>query len=537
VSVGFPGEAPTAGGAGWDRGPNLVSALWHYRWAILIIACLSALAGYIYTRSQPPVFEAVSKVSLASPSEQTLFRQERGVAWVDIDRHLNAQAGLVKSPDVLARASQLLDGGLGPSQIGEHVSAESSTDVLEVTVRARFQDSKQAADVVNAVTQAYQDIAAERVQANVKASVAELRKLEADLRRRLQALPGANSDPRVESERNNLSDELASLQTRAGQIRADAAVYGAGIARVDRAVPPEEPVSDSPRRRAAIFGLLGFIAALLAAFWRSERVRFIDRSEDAAEGLDAPLLGVLPRHAFHLASSAAPVVTAPDSPAARQHQFIASSLTLVGGESQSRVLLVTSPEAGEAKSVTALNLALSAAQDQRAVILVDVDTSVGMTNLLGADDQCGVSDLVARSTADGSFILGDCVTTVESLPPVDGFRFVPAGSGAAHGRSTAASPQMAKLFAQLQQEADLIIVDGPPMLQNPEAAKLAAAVDGVVLVVRRGTTLQRLRHTRGLLDMAKAPVVGYVFDRSRRPIRWLPRRKRRPTKRRHRSTP
>ena len=80
----------------------------------------------------------------------------------------------------------------------------------------------------------------------------------------------------MQSQRDSLSDELTDLQTRAGQIRADAAVYGAGIERVDPAVAPELPVSETPRRMAAVFGLLGFIAALIGAFWRSERAQ-VDR--------------------------------------------------------------------------------------------------------------------------------------------------------------------------------------------------------------------------------------------------------------------
>jgi succinoglycan biosynthesis transport protein ExoP len=507
------------GNPGWESGPNLVGALWRYRWTILVIAFLSASAGYVYAHAQPPVFEAVTRIALASPYDQTLFRQERGVAWVDIDRYLNTQAELVKSPDVLARASQLLDGDLRPGHIRQQVDAETSTEILEVTVRGRSADRTQAADVVNAVAQAYRDVAEARVQADVKASVAELKRLEVDLRRRLLELPEADTDPRVQAERNSLSEELASLQTRAGQIRADAAVYGAGIDRIDEAFPPEVPASDSPRRRAAIFGLLGFIAALIGAFWRSERVQVVDNGDDAAGAVDAPLLGVLPTHPADTAA-AAPVVTAPGSSAARDHQFISSSLTLVARDSESRVLLVTSPEAGDAKSVTALNLALSEAQDQRTVILVDVDTSGSLTTLLGAKDQRGVSDLVGQSAGDGDFVLGDCVAAVESLPSVDGFRFVPAGNGRAYDRGIAALPQMAKLLAQLQQEADLVVVDGPPLLQSPGAMKLAAAVDAVILVVRRGTTLDDLRQARDRLDMAKAPIVGYVFDPTRQPSRW-----------------
>jgi succinoglycan biosynthesis transport protein ExoP len=508
----------------------------------------------VYAKSQRPVYEAVGRIKLVSPFERTLFRQERGVAFVDIDRYLNAQADMIKSPEVLARAAQLMNNKVRPGQIRQSVNAQSSTTILEVSVRGRSEDPAQAAEMVNAVTAAYEDVAEARVNAEVKKAVTELRKLESDLRERLEELPEDDDDPRVRSERDNLSDELASLQTKAGQIRADAAIYGAGVERIDQAFPSEAPVSESPRRTAVIFALLGFIVALVGAFWRSERVQVIDSSGDAAGAVDTPLLGVLPKHASDTALAAAPVVTAPESPAAREHQFIASNVTLLASESGARVLLVTSPEASEAKAVTALNVALSAAQDQRAVILVDIDDTGAMTRLLDADGSPGVSDFLARGPGDDLVLPGD-LAAIEQFPPVfayakwhragrgphadpadsiAGFRFVPAGTAKVYGRSTAASPHLAKLLAQLQQEADVIVLNGPSLLESPGGIKLAAIVDGVVLVVRRGTRVAELRKALVLLSTAKAPVLGHVFDQSRRPRRWLRRSERPgPARRRH----
>ena len=95
-----------------------------------------------------------------------------------------------------------------------------------------------------------------------------------------------------------------------------------------------------------------------------------------------------------------------------------------------------------------------------------------------------------------------------------GLRFVPAGVSS-NGRSAAESPHMAKVLANLQQEADLLVIDAPPLLASPGGMKLAAVVDGVVLLVPRGTTGQQMRETRRLLTLAKVPLVGYVFDPSR----------------------
>jgi Mrp family chromosome partitioning ATPase len=156
------------------------------------------------------------------------------------------------------------------------------------------------------------------------------------------------------------------------------------------------------------------------------------------------------------------------------------------------------------------------------------------TNLLGGVGYRGVSDLVELSAAGIGFTLDDgSFSPVERL---DSFRFVPTGSREQDGRSAIESPQMGKILAYLQQEADLVVVDGPSLGNSPGGLKLAALVDGVILVVRRGTLLSRVQQTRDLLATAKAPIVGLVFDPSRLPRWWRrPSGTRSRTRRGHRS--
>jgi Mrp family chromosome partitioning ATPase len=495
-------------------------ALWRYRYVILAVALLAAAVGYVEESRKPPVYEAVTIIKYGNPYDRTIFRNELGVPFTDTDHYLNSEADLVRSPQVMAGASRLLGGGarFRPAAIRLSVSAESSTKLFEVTVRARRSDPVEAATVLNAVTKAYQEVAEARVRARVAKAVSQLEQLKATLQARLEDLSGQGTSPARESERNGLSGELADLETRAGQIRADAAIYGAGIDRIDEAAPPEVAVSDSPRRRAMIFGLLGFIAALVAAFWRGERVRMIESADDAGGAVGAPVLGVLPRHPTDSAPAAAPVISAPGSAPARDYEFIASTLALAARESGTRLVLVTSPDPNRAKSITTLNLGLSAAQDQRPVVLLDADESAAITSLLHAKGQRGLSDLAALSAAGF-----DCGLSEGSVTPVDRldtFRLVPTGTRETSGRGPAESPQMAKILAQLQQEADLIVVDGPPLRESPGGMKLAAAVDGVVLVLQRGTPLAALQQAQAMLATAKAPIVGVVFDPSRAPRRW-----------------
>jgi Mrp family chromosome partitioning ATPase len=492
-------------------------AVWHQRYVVVGVALLCAVAGYLYTSSRPEVYEATARVELRNPYDMTLFRNERGTAFTEIDRYLNTQADMVTSPDVLTRASQLLDGRVTRAEIRQSVVAQSSTKLFLVTVTGRTADPRTTAAIVNAVVKAYEEVGDKRVKQDAATSIAALRKLDDQLTARLNALPDGNS-PSAQAARSALSNQLADVEAKEGEIQADAEKFGAGIERIDAARQPEIPITDTPRRRALIFGLLGLVAALVYAFWRGERTRLIDNADDAAAAANVPLLGVLPRHPTDTAPAAAPVLSAPGSPAARDYEFIASTLSLTARDSEQRVIVVTSLEAGRAKSVTALNIALSAAEDQRTTILLDAEPAGLLTNLLRARASRGVSDLVALSGAGLGFGLRD-----GSTAPIEGLEwlhFVPAGTRESTGRDTADSPQLAKVLVQLQQEADLVFVDGPALRERPGGLKLAAAVDGVILVVHRGTRLEDLQWASSMLSAAGVPVVGIVFDRSRVTRRW-----------------
>ncbi len=522
LRVSHPEDSAPPSPPGWEkeRGPSLSRAVWRYRYVVLVVALLSAVAGYVYQSSKPPLYEAATRIELRNPYAMTLFRNELGTAFTDVERYLSSQAAMVTSPPVMARASQLLGGGQRPAQIRQSVSAQSSTKIFELTVQARSGDPATAANTLNAVTKAYQEVAEAQVRGEVARKVEALRRLEAELRTRLAELPGGD-------ERDSAVGELTAVVVKRGQIQTDAAIYGAGIARIDEARQPELPVSDTPRRRAVIFGLLGLIGALVVAFWRGERVRMIDSGEDAAAAVNAPLLGAVPRHPADTANAAAPVLASPDSPAAREYGFIAATLALAP-DSEHRVILVTSLDAGPAKSVTALNLALSAAQDQRSTVLLDVEPAGLLTSLLRTIGTRGASDLVALSAAGfGTDLRDGSVTPIEGL---ESFRFVPTGTREVNGRDTAGSPQLAKILVQLQQEADLVFVDGPALRERPGGVKLAAAVDGVVLIVPRGTRLEHLQRVSAMLAAARTPIAGVLFDRSPAASWW--RRRQAPVRRR-----
>ena len=325
------------------------------------------------------------------------------------------------------------------------------------------------------MAQAYQDVATAQA-ATVEATVAQLNELRASLREKLNALPDAMMS--MENEQANLSEQLAELETTAGKIQADAAVYGAGIDRIAQATEGN-PISDTPRRKAVIFGLLGLILGLVGAFWRSERVRVIDGGEDAADAIGAPLLGELPRHPRTRRRPLHPFSRLLNRQRPGQYHSSLRPCSEVARESHPRALLVTSPEGKGLIHHSAQSGALGRSGRRRTAILVDAAGTVTATP--GRRRALGLSDLVSQIKIglDVNFVtawsrLIDWEAAIRARRRIEQWplrRRVPA-----HG----------EVLANLQQEADLLVIDAPPLLASPGGIKLAAVVDGVVLLVPRG---------------------------------------------------
>jgi Mrp family chromosome partitioning ATPase len=72
----------------------------------------------------------------------------------------------------------------------------------------------------------------------------------------------------------------------------------------------------------------------------------------------------------------------------------------------------------------------------------------------------------------------------------------------------------------MSDEADYVLMDSSPILLIPDNLYMAAASDGIVLVVAVGQTRPRdLLKTKALLDRAGTPVLGVVLNRT--PVKQL----------------
>ncbi len=173
------------------------------------------------------------------------------------------------------------------------------------------------------------------------------------------------------------------------------------------------------------------------------------------------------------------------------------------------VLGVTSPQAGDGKTLTAINLAGALAQNADArVLLVDLNfrksaASVHQHFDLQPDASSGVAGWVAKVQS------GNELTTYQ-LPDFN-LSLIPSGSCPESPYELLKSPRLDELFEQARQQFDYIIVDTPQTLLLPDIELIERVVDGFLIVVKaNSTTREKLEEMLNL--MAQEKVLGLIFN-------------------------
>lgn len=202
-------------------------------------------------------------------------------------------------------------------------------------------------------------------------------------------------------------------------------------------------------------------------------------------------------------------LTSPTSFAAEQYQGLRLTVERL---QNMHIIAVTSPGAGEGKTVTAINLAgaLARGSDAR-VLLIDADLRrpavASQLGLTGAEH--GLADMVAQD----DFAIERVVTPIEPLT----LHVIPAGTARGPIHRILRSPRIDAILKSARHHYDYIVVDTPPLLPVFDSAVLSRSVDGVLVVVAANHTPRKLLgEALNLLDASK--VIGIVFNRDDRPL-------------------
>ena len=272
---------------------------------------------------------------------------------------------------------------------------------------------------------------------------------------------------------------------------------------------PDEPTSPRPVFNTVISVILALLVATGVAFvWEKldDRVRTAD---DVERVTGLPTIGTIirmptekGRNEFYRLAT----LLFPRSVAAEAFRAIRTNLEFASLDRPLRMITVTSSVPGEGKSVVSGNLAVAFAQAGRRTVLVDADLRrPGLHTLFSLQNTMGLTDMVL---SDG---LGLANVAHETEEP--NLRVVTSGPVPANPAELLGSQRMAVILQRILADADLVILDTPPVGLVTDAALAAARSDSTLLVVNPDQSSERVvRRARETLARVNARVAGVVLN-------------------------
>ena len=187
-----------------------------------------------------------------------------------------------------------------------------------------------------------------------------------------------------------------------------------------------------------------------------------------------------------------------------QFRTLRSRLYQLRGSQPLRTLLVTSAVPGEGKTFVTANLAQAIVrQPDRRALIIDADLRCARLHLpLGAPTAPGLTEYL-RGEADEMAVI--------QHGQEGNLCFIAGGNEVTDPSELLSNGRLKKLLDRLAPVFDWVILDSPPCVPVADASILAAMCDGVLLVVRSGSTPSAVAE-RARLELKDRNIVGVVLN-------------------------
>lgn len=385
------------------------------------------------------------------------------------------------------------------------------------SVERQIETSKRDIEVT---TRTYADGLGEQVHA-LDARIAKLRD-------DVQLLPAQQVEyQRLLREQKGVEDVMTQVQGRLKEAEITAAVQDSTAQVLDRAELPGGSLGTSKPVIFAVALFAGLLIGVLVAFLRDWLDTTVHNEQDVTTIVRAPVIGIIPNlrqdaitsRARSLApgdfaaKSLAPVKPVREAEsqtmAAEAYRALRTNLSYVSPGKPPRVIVVTSALSGDGKTTSASNLAVTLAQQNKRVLLIDAETRRGnMHTLFGIPANPGFFDLLY-----GQATAGECIRRV-TLDGSGHLDVLPSGGMPSHNAADLlVASRLAPFFERLRTQYDYVLIDTPPLNLFTDAALIGAHADATLLVARADRTeRQALKFAVLQLQHVQANLAGAILN-------------------------
>jgi polysaccharide biosynthesis transport protein len=481
---------------------------WSWAWLILLAGLVAGVTAYIISAGMVPEYEASTRLLVSAPSS---------ISGVDPTSLVTAQtmtstySQMLMDRPVLEGVIDQLKLQTTPEELKKVVSVSVVTNTQLMTVTVRDMHPTQAANIANAMASVFADRIRELQSQRYAASRDGLAKQVSDMESQIAAtnnLISMTSDPgtleQLQARLTQYRTIYSNLVTSYEQVRLAEEQTSTNVVVSEPAAVPLEPVSPKIPMNTLLGVMAGMLLAGAAVFVIDALDDTIKNPDEIRRRFNLPILAMI---AWHESGDNRPVaLVEPRSPTAESFRSLRTNLTYAALDKPLRRILITSPMPQDGKTTVASSLAVVFSQNDKNVVLVDADLRRPQVHRrFGLHNRLGLSDMFIRPPEMLSSMVHEsstpklAVITSGGLPP--------------NPSELLTSKMMGQILDRLNAAFDLIVIDTPPLLTVTDAAALAPAMDGVILVAKPGSTkLGAFRQSLDQLRAVGARVLGVVLN-------------------------
>ncbi|MGH2652934.1 MAG: polysaccharide biosynthesis tyrosine autokinase [Actinomycetota bacterium] len=476
------------------------------KWSIAAITLVTVAAALFFSFRQVPIYESEAQV-LVNPVPTSGFSSAPPpVPNLDTERTVAA------SLEVAELAADRLDGAVDPKDLVGNLSVEVATNSEVLIFRYSDPSPLQAQRVAAAFAQSYLEFRRQKalesvvqIQESIQQQIDQVTAELGRVNRRIAATQDEVERANLQTRTSQLAAQLAVLEQQRSQAASGSQLRVGDI--IAEAGLPSSPASPNHVLNGALALLVGLALGVGFAFLRERLDDRLRGQGDLESRAGAPVLAVVPRVQGWRKKNETPLVglTEPRGGPAEAYRTLRTGILFAASEREVRTILITSPHPGEGKTATAANLAVVLAQAGKRVIVVSADLrKPRLHRFFKVPNTSGLSGLLT-----GEEDLRGAVRDVG----LNHLRVVPSGPVPKNPAELLGSHAMDKALERFEKAADLVIIDGPPVLDVADTITLTPFVDAVVIVADAETTSRgALTHARKQLEQVKANVIGAVFN-------------------------
>ena len=525
---------------------------WKWLWLIAICTAIAAGGSYYASKSMLATYRASITLLVGEDTTNPNVRPDE----VSTSQRLaDAYAGMVRRQPVMAGTVEALGLQMSWRELQDQVLSVHVAGSQFIEIRATDTDPERAKAIADQVARqlTLQSPTAENMrqleerqqftrqqldalQASIQQAEASIAERQAGLKKETSARGVLDLQDEIEAIQINLTDWrttyaalLSSYQPKGPNT----------LTVIEPAYVPTEPVSPNMRANVLMASAVGLLLALAAVLLIEYMNDTLGTPEDVEQALAVPTLAsIQDMGRIRSLPEALIAARAPRSPISEAYRLLRTNVQFASVDSDSAVLLITSPALQEGKSITCANLAASFAQAGSQTVLVDADlrrpclhslfghtNEVGLTSLF-LNEPVRETDQPVEGHASGPRNKGgrkvsELKRRLEAcLVPTDvpGLRVLLSGPMPVNPAELLGSSRMGELLRSLEAIADVVIMDTPPVLPVADTAILAGRGASVVLVVEaRKTRGSAARAAKETLLRANARILGVVLNRLPKP--------------------